>query len=216
MLMPPCILIAGTDWKLRANPVAPSPPTTQQAQSLAAAALPKQVLKFRNILHLQVLWNTNLTLEKSVTSGTHTSHLPEKMKASALTEYQPSYMICLFLLLFRNLLSCMLEKCLKQPLIGYIWTRTLSFMGISKNFLLRHYSICSLFPMRNPTRAAGCPKLVHTVDSIKPIMVTNENENISVPFRLPICISVNTDTRIEVISGIPSTSSGFSGTSSHS
>lgn len=150
-----------------------------------------------------------------------TSHLLGKMKASALTEYQPSCMICLFLLLFRNLLSCILEKCLKQSPIGYTWTRILSFMGVSQNFLLRHYySICSQgngrLPMRNLITAAGYPKLVHTEYSIKPVMVTNENENISVPFRLPFCISVNTDTRIEVISGFPSTSSGFSGTSSHS
>lgn len=149
-----------------------------------------------------------------------TLHLLEKMKASALREYQPSYMICLFLLLFRNLLSCMLEKCLKQSPTGYTWTRILSFMAVSQNFLLRHYSICSQgnrrFPKRNLITAAGCSKLVHTVESIKPVMVTNENENISVPFRRPFCISVNTDTRIEVISGLPSTSSGFSGTSSHS
>lgn len=139
------------------------------------------------------------------------------MKASALTEYQPSYMICLFLLLFRNLLRCTFEKCLKvthrlhldknSVIYGCFtefYTETLSSQGNRG------------FPMRNPTTAAGCPKMAHTVDSIKPVMVTNENENISLPFRLPICISVNTDTRIEVISGLPSTSSGFSGTSSHS
>lgn len=69
-----------------------------------------------------------------------TSHL-EKMKASALTEYQASYMICLFLLLFRNLLSCMFENCLEESPIGYIWTRIMSFTVTSQNFLSRHFPL---------------------------------------------------------------------------
>lgn len=44
-----------TDWKSRANPMAPSVPSTQQAWSFAATCITVTGLKFRNILYLQVL-----------------------------------------------------------------------------------------------------------------------------------------------------------------
>lgn len=144
-----------------------------------------------------------------------TSHL--KTKASALT-------VSAFL--HHLSVSATIEKFT----LLYVWEmlKTITYrLHLDKNSAIyssfTEFSIETLssqgnrrFPMRNPTMAAGCLKLAHTADSTRPVKVTNENENISVPFRLPICISVNTDTRIEVISGIPSTSSGFSGTSSHS
>lgn len=132
--MPPCILIAGTDWKLRANPVALKP----------SHYLPLSKLSHLLQLHYQnrsessgtfciyKCFGTLIWLWRSQLLQGHTHHISLRRWKPLLWQYQPSYMDCLFLLLFRNLLSCMLEKCLKQPLIGYIWTRTLSFMGVSK------------------------------------------------------------------------------------